>query len=302
VTTLKLVLGDLQTGMYSPVSSSEREYIRQGCEEGTDIRADARKGNDHRAVSVETGIFPHLNGSARVQIGGDTDVLCSIKAEVVDEKEERKSTGPQLEVSAEFSPSCNLKLDERKLADVGLLLSQHLQRILKGSLTKSDTFVSTIVPGKCGWRIYVDLVITRVDGDPLDACSMAVYAALQTTKIPRLELLTGPSGVPNDFEVVGDVSAALDFPAEQVPLCITLAKIGNVFIVDASSSEHYCASVAITVALDRDGVCCGMFKLHGHGAFSEQELNAAFNKARSITPSLFKHLDAHIAEVKKERH
>ena len=290
--------------MYNPVSAGEREYVRQGCECG--IRADGRAAPDHRAVTVETGLLPHLNGSARVQIGGATDVLCSIKLEVVPEEEGKGGSsssssgggGPQLEVSVDFSPSCNLKLDERRLADTGSLLSQNLQRILKDSLRDTDSSF-TIVPGKCCWRLYVDLVIMRLDGDPLDACSMAIYAALHTTKIPRVELLTGPSGLPTDFEVVGDVSAALDFPAERVPLCVTFAKVGSVFIVDAASSEHYCASVALTVVLDHGGACCGMFKLHGQGSFSEQEIATAFSQARTMSPSLFAHLQSHLTAAKK---
>jgi exosome complex component RRP42 len=287
--------------MYSPISASEREYVQQGCE--CDIRADGRAAGDHRAVTVETGLLPHLNGSARVQVGSGTDVLCSIKVEVVPEEEGKGGggSGPQLEVSVDFSPSCNLKLDERKLADAGSLLSQHLQRILKDSLRGTESSFTTIVPGKCCWRLYVDLVITRIDGDPLDACSMAIYAALHTTKIPRVELLTGPSGLPTDFEVVGDVSAALDFPAEGVPLCVTFAKVGSVFIVDAASSEHFCASVALTVVLDRGGACCGMFKLHGQGSFSEQEIARAFSQARTMSLSLFTHLQAHLAEARKRR-
>jgi exosome complex RNA-binding protein Rrp42 (RNase PH superfamily) len=68
-----------------------------------------------------------------------------------------------------------------------------------------------------------------MDGNPLDACSWAVYCALQCTRIPSTEVFKGESGQLEDFEIAGDMcqSAPL-FPAtttSPVPITITVSKV-----------------------------------------------------------------------------
>ena len=276
--------------MHKPISEGECLFVRQGCETG--IREDGRGIRDHRLVTVETEILPHLNGSSRVRIANLIDVLCSIKAEVMELSINSLPKGI-IDVSAEFSPSCNLKLDERRLVDIGSHLAQQLQRVISGSLDKS-LYGLCIIPGKFCWCLHIDLLITRLNGDPLDACSMAIYSALKCTKIPKIELLTGPSGIAEDFEVIGDIVSAIDFPTDCVPICTTFAKVGNVFVIDASMSEHACASIAMTIAVDRHGKCCGMFKLHGGGTMTEQEIIAIFSDSKDFTPTIFKVIDTHM--------
>ena len=50
------------------------------------IRDDGRAPFDYREVSVDLGIFPHVNGSSRISLGKSglisTDVVASVKAEV----------------------------------------------------------------------------------------------------------------------------------------------------------------------------------------------------------------------------
>jgi len=240
-------------------------------------------------VKVELDVLPHINGSARVVIADVIEVLCSIKLDVAELAPGSPHKG-KLEVAADFSPSCNLKLDERRLNDVGAHLAQQLQRVLIGSLESVLTSLC-IIPDRFCWRLHIDLLVTKLDGDPLDACSMAICAALKCTKVPRVELVRGPSGLAVDFEVVGDPSSALAFPADEVPLCTTFVKVGNTLVVDASSSEHACASSALTVAMNRHGQCCGMFKLGGGGALTETEVLKVLSDAQALLPSTFNHID-----------
>lgn len=278
-------------GMIKAISAAEKAFTREGCQAG--IREDGRGLTDQRELSVETDVLPHVNGSARIKIADVIDVLCSVKAEVHCLEPHMAQQRGLLEVTAEFSPSCNVKLDDRKLASIGSHLSQQLQGVLlnslESSLESSKTFV--IIPGRFCWCLHISLLITRLNGDPLDACSMAIYAALSVTKIPKLEPVTGPSGQLDDFEVVGDVDDAITFSARDVPICTTFAKVDRVFVVDASASEHACASMALAVATDKQGKCCGLFKLHGGGTFTEDELNAALQDAKSLAPSIFALLD-----------
>lgn len=64
-----------------------------------------------------------------------------------------------------------------------------------------------------------------MDGDPLDACSIATYIALNCTKIPKIEVYVGESGIPEDFEVTGDLGEAILLNARDLPICVSSCKV-----------------------------------------------------------------------------
>lgn len=66
-----------------------------------------------------------------------------------------------------------------------------------------------------------------MDGNPLDACSWAVYSALQCTKIPSTEVYKGESGQLEDFEIASDMCRSTYlFPSESpVPITVTISKV-----------------------------------------------------------------------------
>ena len=68
----------------------------------------------------------------------------------------------------------------------------------------------------------------QIDGDPLEACSVAAQAALACTVIPATQPIPGESGLLEDFEVVGDLSLGSSVRADDVPLCIAISKVSHV--------------------------------------------------------------------------
>lgn len=64
-----------------------------------------------------------------------------------------------------------------------------------------------------------------MDGDPLDACSMACFAALTCTKLPKVELIVGESGTFEDFDVLGDLAEGTNINTESVPVYVTISKV-----------------------------------------------------------------------------
>lgn len=65
----------------------------------------------------------------------------------------------------------------------------------------------------------------QIDGNIIDAASMAIYAALHCTKIPKIELVVGESGGFEDFDVSSDLAEAKNIIVNDVPLCVTAAKV-----------------------------------------------------------------------------
>jgi hypothetical protein len=71
-----------------------------------------------------------------------------------------------------------------------------------------------------------------MDSLPIDICSFAAYTALQCTVIPRTEVYHGESGLPEDFEVSGDICDAASLAGlitVGAPLCITTSKVKRTF-------------------------------------------------------------------------
>jgi exosome complex RNA-binding protein Rrp42 (RNase PH superfamily) len=66
-----------------------------------------------------------------------------------------------------------------------------------------------------------------MNGSPIDACSYAIYVALSQTKIPKTEIYMSESNIPDDFEVCGDISEAVLFNCEMVPICMTVVKVSG---------------------------------------------------------------------------
>lgn len=61
------------------ISESEKLFIIDGIQQN--VRTDGRTILDFRPFSIETGIVPQTNGSARIKLS-NTDILVSVKVEV----------------------------------------------------------------------------------------------------------------------------------------------------------------------------------------------------------------------------
>jgi exosome complex component RRP42 len=63
-------------------SKAEKSYVQSSFLSIPPLRADGRGLHDYRAISLETGVAPLANGSARVHIGRGTEILAAVKLDV----------------------------------------------------------------------------------------------------------------------------------------------------------------------------------------------------------------------------
>jgi exosome complex RNA-binding protein Rrp42 (RNase PH superfamily) len=70
-------------------------------------------------------------------------------------------------------------------------------------------------------------MVLEADAHIIDACSVAIFAALKTVKIPKTELIIGESGRFEDFDISGDLADARPMPINDIPICITAAKVSH---------------------------------------------------------------------------
>ena len=60
------------------LSEEERKFVVQGVQQ--DVRSDGRARLDYRHVTIECGLLPQANGSARLRVvNGSTDIIGAVK-------------------------------------------------------------------------------------------------------------------------------------------------------------------------------------------------------------------------------
>ncbi|KAJ0982959.1 hypothetical protein J5N97_011214 [Dioscorea zingiberensis] len=275
------------------LSSGEKHFIRGGISQ--DLRSDGRQRLDYRPISVEVGIIPQANGSARVRLGA-TDVIASIKAELGKPNPLQPDKG-KVSIFVDCSPTAAPKFEGRGGEELSSELSVALQRCLLGGKSGAGAGIDlsslTIVEGKICWDLYVDALVVSSDGNLLDALATAIKVALSNTGIPKVTVDLGTS--PDDQPEV-DVSEEefLQFDTSAVPVIVTVTKVGRHYVVDATSEEESQMSSAVSASVNRHGQICGMTKRGGAGLDSSVILDM-ISVAKHVSEHLFSVLDSEIA-------
>lgn len=219
------------------LSDGEVRFIRSGVLD--DVRIDGRSRLDFRPLSVETGLLPQANGSARVVLDG-TDVLVGVKAELGTPLIERADEG-RVEVSVECCPSASPEFEGRGGSNLNLELSRVLERALTAPGVL-DLKSLNLIEGKQCWVIFIDALVLDSTGNLLDALALASRAALSNVKIPRVNVI----GKGDDVELEIDHEASITFDVASIPISVTFTMIGPLYVADASLQEEACSDCKIT--------------------------------------------------------
>jgi len=222
-----------------------------------DFRNDGRSCSDYRTVTIETGIVTNTSGSAKVRLAG-THVLVGIKAELGEPLPSTPSSG-RLEFFVDCSANASPIFEGRGGDDLAVQLAAALKRTFcKGTL---DGETLCAIPGKACWILYIDALVLECGGNLFDALSVAIKCALYNTRIPKLRIIGEGSEL--DFEVSDDPYDAIRLDVSNVPVLITLNKIGDCFLVDATAEEEACSDSQLLVSVNRTGQICSMQEYQG---------------------------------------
>ncbi|KAG0354020.1 ribosomal protein S5 domain 2-type protein [Gamsiella multidivaricata] len=294
--------------MPSLISPAERDYILKGIE--CNIRADGRQRPDYREITLETGVVSQTSGSARVRIAGGTDVLVSVKAEIgpvqVDSETGDGADKGQIVCSVECAPSASQQFEGRGADDLNNELTQMMSRFLSQTTnTNTATSRSTtssgginlsklcIIPGQQCWILYIDALVMDYGGNVMDAIFMGARAAIFDTRIPKTEVQDLGDGQ-FEFEVLDDAEDTdIVDGREDMPICVTLNKIGARHIVDASPLEELCTEARLAIAVNRSGELCGLQKGQD-GGIEPSLLLEMIQFGKTTGQTLIKQLDAKI--------
>ncbi|CAG8460878.1 14550_t:CDS:2 [Ambispora leptoticha] len=300
--------------MQTLISHSERDYILHGVE--SNLRADGRGRLDYRQVTFETGLISQCSGSARCRLGEGTDVLVGVKVEIgqieVDGAEEvvndKKAKRGRVVCNVECSPIASQQFAGRGAEDYNNELTQIMELIFNGPQAGIDLEKLCIVPGI--WRdvIHYNIVVAHnryhaeqvldYAGNILDTIFLTTRAALYNTRVPKT-IVQEVEGM-MEIEVLDDVQEAERIVGwEQIPIAVTLNKIGSRHIIDATPLEELATEAKLLVSVNKQGKICGMQK-SGEGSIEPSLLNEMIQTGRTIGQKIIEAFDVRLREEEVE--
>ena len=228
----------------SPLTAERiREYFNEG------KRFDGRKLDEFREISIETGVSKNAEGSARVRIG-KTEVLVGIKMDVSEPYPDSQDKG-NLMVNSELLPLSSPRFESGPPHFESIELARVIDRGIRES-----KFIELeklcIKEGEKVWTVFIDIYSINDDGNLLDAAGIGAIAALKSARIPKYNEETGKT----QFGEWTNKNIPL---SKEIPISITVHKVGNSLILDPSKEEEDISETRITVA-SCDGIIHSMQK------------------------------------------
>ncbi len=232
-------------------------------------RADGRTLTDYRKIEIIPGQIQKAEGSATVILGGSR-VTAGVKFEIGDPFSDLPNEGV-MQVSAEFVPFASPDFEPGKPDETAVELARVVDRGLRESKIL-DTKKLCIMPGKKVWVCHVDLYILDHCGNLIDTAALAGLTALLSAKMPETKIKG------DDVELTGK---KIPMPLTgNVPVNVTLAKIGDKLFVDPSFEEEEVLDCRISIALAQKGddetstILCAMQKGESGYLTPEEALRA----------------------------
>ncbi|HTY44266.1 MAG TPA: exosome complex protein Rrp42 [Patescibacteria group bacterium] len=265
--------------METPKITADRikEYLSE-----TGKRFDGRKADEFREITIETGFAKNAEGSARVKIG-KTEVIAGIKMDVGTPYPDSKDKG-NLMVNAELLPLSYGKFEMGPPKFPAIELARIIDRgIRESKFIKLDKLC--IKEGEKVWTVMIDIYSLNYDGNLLDAAGIAAVAALKTAKVPKYD--------EKEEKVLYGEPSKESIPVEKdIPISLTVHKIGNSLIVDPTAEEEEISEARVTIA-SSNGVVYSMQK----GELKELEIEEFYkilDLVEKTEREVFKRIEKHI--------
>ncbi|TRY87370.1 hypothetical protein DNTS_003943 [Danionella cerebrum] len=220
-----------------------------------DLRLDGRGCEDYRHMEIETDVVSNTDGSAKISLG-HTDVLVGIKAEIGKPKPTVPDEG-YLEFFVDCSANATPEFEGRGGEELGMEISNTLYKVFNNRHSL-DLRSLSICPGENCWVLYVDVLLLQCDGNLFDAITIAIKAALFNTRIPNVKISEDEDGG-KEIELPDDPYDCLRLNVENVPCVVTLSKIGQRHVVDATLQEKACSVASLLISVTHRGMvtCAG---------------------------------------------
>lgn len=258
-------------------SDVTRERIRKYLEHGK--RFDGRKLDEFREISIEHGISKNAEGSVRVKVG-KTEVIVGVKMSVGEPYPDSADKG-NLMVTAEFLPLSSPRFELGPPKFNSIEVGRLIDRIIRESkFIELDKLC--IEEGKKVWSVFVDIYSINDDGNLLDAAGIGAIAALKMAKIPKYD--------EKEEKVINGEWTTKNIPLNKdVPLSITLHKIGNSIIVDPTREEEDVSETKLTIG--SSGEYISSMQKGDEKALTIEEINEMIDLSEKLYKKIFLKLE-----------
>lgn len=271
------------------LSDTEKTFILHGIQDN--LREDGRGCDDYRHMEIETDVVSNTSGSARLRLA-HTDVLVGIKAELGAPEPIKPNQG-RLEFFVDCSANATPEFEGRG----GEVLATEISTILSRAYDNQnalDLKSLSVIPGSQCWILYIDILLLECGGNLFDAASIAVKAALFSTRIPNVTVLKGDEGQ-MELEISDDPYDVKRLDISSCPCLVTLSKIGYFHVVDASQKEEACCLARVIMGITETGLVTAL-KKEGSGSLDPESVFDMMETGKKVGELLGKNLTAVLKE------
>jgi len=241
------------------------------------IRLDGRKKEEYRSIEIRTGVVATAEGSASVKCG-DTEVIAGIKLNTGEPYPDSPDEGVMM-VSSELLPLSNPEFERGPPGIEAIEVARVIDRgIREGKAI--DTKKLCIKKGELVWMVMIDVLPLNHDGNLIDIGGIATLAALRDTNMLEVK----------DDKVVFGRRTKEKLPLTNMPIPVTIIKIGDNLIVDPTDSEEGVLDARLTVSVLEDGTLCALQK-GGDASLSIKDINNMIDLAIKKSQELRKKLN-----------
>ena len=249
------------------------ELLKQG------KRLDGRALDEQRPLTIETGVIPKANGSARVKLG-NTEVITGVKVQPDKPFPDLGDKGILI-CTAEILPLADPHVEPGPPTEDVIELARVVDRGIRET-EMIDLHQLVLIENKSVVGIFIDSSVIDSAGNLFDACSYASVAAVLSSTIPKYEI--------KDEAPVLVEGVTSKPPVKTLPVSVTMARIGDHIIVDPSKEEEACMDARITITTNSAGNICALQK-GGDDGFSVEQLLKCSELALSVGTKIRKRFE-----------
>ncbi|XP_053207158.1 exosome complex exonuclease RRP42-like [Panonychus citri] len=258
------------------LSEGEKCYLIHGVNDN--FRIDGRSCWDRREIDLETNLLASCVGSAQIR-SVNCSVLVGIKMSLVPPDPGRPGKG-KVEFYADVSANADPLFEGRGgSAMVGEIVS-----FFEDSFKDCSIYdCLMVVEGKSVWCLSIDILILEVGSKAslYDLCSLAVKAALHETRLPKVYV--NPDTM--EIEIPDDPFDVISLDVSQVPLFVTVTRIGNNYIIDPTQEEEASSISSLLFSINDCGTLLHSKKL-GFGSLHSEPIKELIPKISQVSLEL----------------
>ncbi len=254
--------------------------IRKYLEEGK--RFDGRELEEFRDIVIETDVSKNAEGSARVKIG-ETEVIVGVKMDVGTPYADSADKGNMM-VTAELLPLSSPRFENGPPKFPAIELGRVIDRgIRESKFIQLDKLC--IKEGEKVWTVFIDIYSINDDGNLFDAAGLGAIIALKNAKIPKYD-------EKEERVLYGELTDENLPVSKDVPLSLTIHKIGNSLLVDPTREEEDISETRVTIG-SSDGSISSMQK-GNKGSLSVEEFSKILEMSEKAYKDIFKKIGKYL--------